>query len=291
MRRGKGTTLTPLGAKLLWAEQCIGASVFPQLANIASELNLEISRALKESRSVIRVHASHGYAVEKLPSLMHRHAHVNIDLQYMGSMVALEALHRSQCDLAGFHIPLGDLGENAWRSYAKCLKWPLYRIIRMVIRKQGLIVAKGNPLALSSLRDLTSEGVRFVNRQRGSGTRTLLDTLLHSFSVDPQRVHGYDSGEFTHAAVAAFVASGMAHAGFGVEAAARQFKLDFLPMMEERYMLACRTESLREPAICELISLLQGQEFEETVRQVPGYSVDNPGEIVTVQSVFPWLAK
>jgi molybdate-binding protein len=119
----------------------------------------------------------------------------------------------------------------------------------------------------------------------------LLDTLLRSLSVDAQRVHGYDSGEFTHAAVAAFVASGMARVGFGVEAAARQFKLNFLPMMEDHYMLACRTESLRKPAIRELILLLQGQEFEETMRQVPGYSLDNAGEIVTVQDVFPWLAK
>jgi molybdate-binding protein len=117
--------------------------------------------------------------------------------------------------------------------------------------------------------------------------RALLDTLLHSLSGDPQRIHGYDSGEFTHAAVAAFVASGMADVGFGVETAARQFKLDFLPMVDDRYTLACRTESLREPAIRVLISLLQGQEFKETVEQLPGYSLDNPGDVVTAQSVFP----
>src|SRR5262245_19831528 len=288
--RGKGARLTTLGEKLLWAAQRSDANLFPHLENIASELNLEIGQALRESKSVIHIHASHGYAVEKLPTLMHRHGHATVDLQYMGSVAALASLFVGHCDLAGFHVPIGDLGPNLWEHYAKWIKPRHQRIIRLVIRTQGLIVAKGNPHKISSLADLQRPGVRFVNRQRGSGTRILLDGLFRSLSLEPHSIQGYDSGEFTHAAVAAFVASGMADVGFGIEPAARQFKLDFLPMVKERYMLTCRTESLKQAPIQELIALLHGPEFREVIGPVPGYSLDDPGEVVTIKEAFPWAS-
>jgi putative molybdopterin biosynthesis protein len=289
MERGKGAHLTPLGAKLLWAEQRTDASLFPQLENIASELNLEIARALKNSQSVIRIHASHGYAVEKLPALMRQHGHANVDLQYMGSVAALASLCRSNCDLAGFHVPLGELGATLWEQYAKWIKPRQQRIIRLVIRTQGLIVPKGNPTKIASLADLTQPKIRFVNRQRGSGTRILLDGLLSSQSLDPRSIQGYESGEFTHAAVAAFVASGMADVGFGIEPAARQFKLDFVPLMKERYMLACSTATLRQAPIQELVALLKGKQFSEIIGKIPGYALDNPGEVASINKVFPGM--
>ena len=289
MERGKGAKLTPLGAKLLWAEQRSDANLFPQLENIASELNLEIGHALKHSQSVIHLHASHGYAVEKLPALMDHHGHATIDLQYMGSVAALASLSAAKCDLAGFHVPIGDLGKNLWEQYAKWVKPRQQRIIRLVTRTQGLILPRGNPLKISSLPDLLRPGIRFVNRQRDSGTRILLDGLFRSLSLDPQGIQGYETGEFTHAAVAAYVASGMADVAFGIEPAARQFKLDFVPMVQERYMLACRTESLLQAPIQELIALLKSPEFLKIIGPVPGYSVDDPGAVVTVKEVFPWV--
>jgi putative molybdopterin biosynthesis protein len=290
MQRGRGAQLTTLGAKLLWAEQRSDASLFPQLENVASELNLEISKALKQSQAVIRIHASHGYAVEKIPQLMTNAGHADIDLQYMSSVDALASLSRSTCDLAGFHVPIGEMGATLWEHYAKWLKPRQQKIIRLVIRTQGLIVAPGNPLNIKSLADLCRPGVRFVNRQRGSGTRILLDGLLQKQSIDSARINGYGSGEFTHAAVAAFIASRMADVGFAVEPAARQFKLDFLPMIKERYMLACRNETLRQAPIQEMIELLGGPEFSRLVGPVPGYSLDNPGEVVGINEIFPRTA-
>jgi len=286
--RGKGAKLTPLGEKLLWAEQRSDANMFPQLENIASELNLEIGRALEESKSIIHIHASHGYAVEKLPLLMHLHGHAAVDLQYMGSVAALRSLCRSHCDLAGFHVPLGDQANSLWEQYAQWLKPRHERIIRLVIRTQGLILPRGNPAKISSLQDLLRPGLRFVNRQRDSGTRILLDALFRAASLDPSGIDGYDTGEFTHAAVAAYVASGMADAAFGIEPAARQFKLDFVPMVQERYMLAVRNESLKLAPIQELITLLKGPRFLEMIGPVPGYAVDSPGEVVAVKDIFPW---
>lgn len=287
MERGRGARLTTLGEKLLWAEQRSDASLFPQLDNVASELALEISKARKETQSVIRIHASHGYAVEKLPQLMAQHGHAAVDLQYMGSIDALGSLCRSNCDLAGFHVPLGEIGKGLWSHYEKWLKPRQEKIIRLVIRTQGLIVAAGNPKNIRDLRDLCRTDVRFVNRQRGSGTRILLDGLLQSLSIDPAQITGYGSGEFTHAAVAAFVSSGMVDAAFGVEPAARQFKLGFLPIAKERYMLAVRNESLTMAAIQELIGLLRGPEFRDMAGAVPGYMLDEPGTIVTVRDVMP----
>jgi molybdate-binding protein len=178
------------------------------------------------------------------------------------------------------------MGKELWQHYTKWLKPRRQRVIRLVIRTQGLIVAKGNPLKISSLADLTRPGVRFVNRQSESGTRILLDGLLRVQAIDPRGIAGYDGGEFTHAAVAAFVASGMADAAFGVEPAARQFKLDFIPMVRERYMLAVGTGTLRQASIQELLRLLQRPEFEELIRPVPGYIADGPGQVIAVNEVF-----
>src|SRR5262249_6716508 len=152
-------------------------------------------------------------------------------------------------------------------------------LIRLVTRTQGLIVAKGNPRGITSLADLQRSKVRFVNRQPGSGTRILLDALLARKSLDRRRITGYDTGEFTHAAVAAFVAAGMADVGFGIEPAARHFKLDFIPMLKERYMLACRLETLHHAGIQELIQLVQGREYRQMLDPVAGYALDQPGKV------------
>lgn len=288
-RRGQGATLSPLGERLLWAEQRCDANLFPHLENIASELNLAIGHAIAQSRPVVHVHASHGYAVEKLAALMEGHGHGVVDLQYMASTAALESLCKGDCDLAGFHVPIGEQAERFREHYQKWLKPRQQRIIRLVLRTQGLIVPRGNPRGIRTLADLARPGTRFVNRQRGSGTHLLLEGLLRTQGIDPRHIAGYDTGEFTHAAVAAYVASGMADVGFGVEPAARQFKLDFVPMVQERYMLLCRNSSLSNAAIQELIALLKGKEFLALIGPVPGYLMDNPGEVVGVKTVFPWL--
>jgi molybdate transport repressor ModE-like protein len=291
MQRGKGAELTALGEKLLWAEQRSEASLFPQLENIATELNVAIRKARQRAIPVLRVQASHGYAIEKLPELMRQHANAEIELKYVGSVEALAALSRSACDLAGFHVPVGELGPILWEHYAPWVKARQHKIIRMVIRTQGLIVARGNPRKITSLRDLARKGLNFVNRQQGSGTRVLLDGLLRTNGIDPSRIHGYDTGEFTHGAVAAFVASGMADAGLGIEPAARQFKLDFLPLVKERYMLICRAATLDKPAVRELVTILKGPEFARAMKPVPGYEPDTPGEVVAASDALPWLPR
>ena len=290
MERGRGARLTALGEKLLWAEQRTEASLFPQLENIANELNVAIRKSRQRAATILRIQASHGYAVEKLPELVRRHGHAEIDLRYVGSVEALAALSRSACDLAGFHVPLGDLGPMLWEQYAQWVKPQQQRIIRMVIRTQGLIVAKGNPLNIQSLHDLTRKGIKFVNRQLGSGTRLLLDGLLN-LAIDPalvtrirhRRIHPRGGRRLRR----------QRHGGCrpGHRACRASIRAGICPSVKERYMLTCSTETLVQPAVAELIALLKGPDFPQMLDSVAGYSLDQAGEVVSLPDVLPWLTR
>ena len=290
MQKGKGARLSALGEKLLWAQARARARLSPQLENLASELNLEIERSLAPPHPTLRLHASHGYAVAELPELIRTDARIGLDLQYLPATEALASLSRGACDLAGFHVPEGEPGRRALELYRQWFDLRQHRLVYLVRRQQGLFVKPGNPANILALRDLERPGVRFINRQRGSGTRLLLDTLLEEAGVDAGRIEGYASQEFTHAAVAAYVASGMADVGMGVEPPAREFKLDFIPLAAERYFLIGREQSLALPALQVLLDLLHGSRFAERVMRLPGYSSDRAGEISTIPEAFPWLA-
>ncbi|MGH8617121.1 MAG: substrate-binding domain-containing protein [Burkholderiales bacterium] len=289
LERGRGAHLSPLGEKLLWCEQRAHARLGPQLESLASELNLEIGLALSTTEPVIRLHASHGFAVAQLPALIKTHTRLQLDLQYRGSIDALVSLSQGGCDIAGFHVPEGPLAQRVFASYASQIDRRQHRIIHLVRRTQGLMLMPGNPLRITSLADLARPGVRFVNRQPGSGTRLLLDELLADLKLAPTAIHGYRTEEFTHAAVAAFVASGMADAGFGVQAAADQFKLDFQPVATERYLLLLRADALEQPACRTLLELIRSPAFAQAIVPLAGYDSENAGTVLTVDAAFPWL--
>ena len=131
--------------------------------------------------------------------------------------------------------------------------------------------------------------MRFINRQAGSGTRLLLDMLLRKEGIDPARIKGYEQCEFTHAAVAAFVASGMADVGYGVETPARQFKLDFVPSQSERYFLLCDERSLDAPVMQQMLEILRGDEFKQAVDRLPGYEARDCGTVIELDEAFEAL--
>lgn len=289
LERGRGTTLTPLGEKLLWAEQRINARLAPQLESLASELNLEISKLVTTARSTLRIHASHGFAVAKLPELLRSHSLIQLDLRYLGAQESLASVVRGACEFGGFHVPEGRFAGLALAQYGKWLAPDRQKLVYLVTRTQGLFVAKGNPRNIHSVADLGRPGVVFINRQRGSGTRLLIDQLLEEAGVDHQRLDGYQTEEFTHAAIAAYVASGMADAGFGVEPPARQFNLDFIPVAKERYFLICRDETLELPEARELIGLLRGPAFKGLIEGLAGYTAPRAGEVAGIAETFPAL--
>lgn len=291
LQQGRGATLSPLGEKLVWAQARARARLLPQLENIASELNLELSRALAEHSPTLRIHASYGYAVSQLPELLRRHTRIGLDLQYLSAADSLASLARGACDMAGFHVPEGERGARAVAEYRSWLHPGTQCLIFLVRRQQGIFVRPGNPKRIDSLAALTRPSVRFINRQRGSGTRLLLETMLEEQGLDRQHINGWPNEEYTHAAVAAYVASGMADAGFGVEAAARQFALDFVPVASERYLLLTGRDTLAYPSVQDLLRLLRGPEFAELTRSLPGYRADRAGEILELEQAFPWLTE
>lgn len=288
MHKGKGANLTALGEKLLWAEQRVLARLEPQLDSLASELNLEIHRALEGVSPLLRLHASYGYAVALLPEFAE---HIQLDLQYKSAEEALASLNRGVCDVAGFHVPKEGMSPALQESYSRYLKPRVHKVIKFITRRQGLMIKPDNPKQVTGLKDLVRKGadgekVRFINRQKDSGTRALLDELLRREGVNSRKISGYDDEEFTHSAVAAFVAAGMADVGMGVEAAARQFGLDFIPLSSEYYLLVCHNKTLKQEAMVRLLDIIRAGEFQDAVRKLPGYSPDDCGDIVTVDQIF-----
>lgn len=292
MERGKGSTLTPLAEKLVWADRRIEARLSPMLDSLASELQAEIDRvltSLPSPSSLLRIHASHGFAIQALHEALGR-AGIVTELRYCGTSEAVASLSMGGCEVAGFHVPQGEFEDTAVAHYGQWLKPGSQRLINVATRRLGLMVAKGDPRKIYGMRDLVRPELRFINRQSGSGTRFLLDLLLRKEGLEPSRVHGYEHCELTHAAVAAYVASGMADVGFGVETPARQFKLDFVPIQTERYFLVCETRSLDEPAMQEMLATIKGGAFKAQVDRLPGYQVDaSAGEVMDMRSVFPSL--
>lgn len=288
MERGKGSSLTELGAKLVWAEQRINARLSPLFASLASELEAEIEKLCSPQHPLLRVHANHGFAVETLRSLM-ADAAVPHELRYCGSVEAVAALHAGGCDIAGFAVPLGEFEAAVVAHYQAWLSLRSQKLIHVTTRQQGIMVAAGNPHKVYGVKDLARPGVRFINRQPGSGTRLLLDLMLQKQGLAPSAIHGYEQCEFTHAAIAAFVASGMADAGYGVETPARRFKLDFIPSQTERYFLLCDERVLDTPPVQQMLGILRSDEFKTAVNQLPGYRAEGAGTVMSLGEAFETL--
>ncbi|MDO9313740.1 MAG: substrate-binding domain-containing protein [Burkholderiaceae bacterium] len=288
MVRGQGSTLTALGEKLVWADRRIHARLSPLLDTLASELGAEIQKLLSPQPTLLRIRASHGFAIEVLHHMLLAGGVAN-ELKYCGSLEALSSLSDAGSELAGFHVPEGEFEAPAVAHYAAWLKPRSQKLIHVATRRQGLMVAPGNPKRIYGVSDLTRAGVRFINRQPGSGTRFLFDLLLRQHAIASSEIHGYEQCEYTHAAVAAFVASGMADAGYGVETPARQFKLDFIPGHSERYFLLCDERSFNTPAVEQTVALLCSDAFKDAVNQLPGYRAERSGEVVEIDDAFETL--
>jgi molybdate transport repressor ModE-like protein len=288
MSRGRRATLSTLGRKLVSADLRIQARIAPLLDSLASELEAEIERGRQGTGPVLIAHVSHGYAIELLRSSLARR-NIALDLRYRCAMEALASLAAGNCDLAGFNVPLGELQAPMLEFYSKWLDPARQVLISLCTRRQGLMVAQGNPKAIISLQDLTRQGVRFVNRQFGSGTRILLELLLKRDGLDSAAIAGYETGELTHSAVAACVASELADAGFGVETGARQFGLDFIPIIGERYFLICSKDALHSAAMKRIRDVLASKQYHAEAGKLPGIDATLAGAVLSLEQAFPDL--
>ena len=283
--RGRGTSLTPLAEKLIWADRQVAARLSPLLESLASELERELNKAVAGKSKTVRLHASHGFAVAALLNHFNE-AKLPIDLRYRNSTDAVAALFRRECDLAGFHVPLGQFEHQAVALYTQWLNPKTHCLLHLAVRHQGLFVAAGNPLGISGLADLSRSGVRFVNRQVGSGTRMLLELLLAGAALSPNDINGFESAEFTHSAVAAYIASGMADVGLGVQTAAQRFGLDFIPLVRERYFFALPVAALDDPLIQQVVAIVQSDSFRRVLSGLAGYDASDTGQIFSLEQAF-----
>lgn len=290
MERGKGSKLSLLGEKLVWADHRIQARLTPVLDSLASELATEIHRVLSGEAAVLRIHASHGYAVETLVEGLND-SDLRVELRYCDSSAAAAALRDGACDAAGLHIPFGALEAAALQHYSHWFEEEDLCLIDIATRRQGLMVPAGNPKKIYEIADLLRSDLRFINRQVGSGTRLLLESLLQLADLARERIAGFEQGEFTHAAVAAYVASGMADVGFGLEQAARQFHLDFIPLANERYFLLCHKSMMESQAISKVVAALRDPALRQLLDRLPGYDASEAGRVCTLHEAYPWLAQ
>ena len=195
----------------------------------------------------------------------------------VGSLGGLVALRDGLCHVAGSHLLDPETGEYTLPYVDRVLGDRDIAVVRLVHREQGLLVAPGNPLGLETIDDLARPGVRYVNRQRGAGTRVLLDHELRRRAIPSDAVTGYGREEHTHLAVAAAIAAGRADAGLGIMAAARAFELDFVPVTQEPYDLVLDAATLDEPVTAPLWALLEEAVFRRAVEGLGGYDTTEMG--------------
>lgn len=285
--RGRGSTLTEVGLKLIWADRRIAARLSPLLESLASELEAELERTLaRDKAAVLRLNASHGFAVATLVEQLEA-AGIAVELRYRNSLESVAALSRGECELAGFHVPMGELEGATLARYLPWLRPDQHRLLHLAYRTQGLFLAPGNPKNIRSLEDLTRDDVRFVNRPEGSGTRVLTELLLARHGIASPQVTGYDDTELTHAAVAAYIASGMADAGIGVQTAATRFGLHFIPLLQERYFFALSTSALKRPQLQPALALLQSPALRSAIAALRGYDARDTGRMLSIPEAFP----
>jgi putative molybdopterin biosynthesis protein len=236
-------------------------------------------------RTLVAV-GSHDMTLDLIANLLKKcDPQINLASSNVGSLGGLLALRKSTAHLAGSHLLDTETGEYNISYINRYLSGVKIYLINLVHREQGLIVAPGNPKSIKGLEDLTGDGVIFVNRQAGSGTRILLDWRLGQLGIDSAKIKGYQREEYTHMAVAVDVLSGTADVGMGIHAAAQALALDFVPVTSERYDLVIPAENYENPLVQELLAVIAGQEFKEQVMALGGYDVRDTGRLV-----LSWLA-
>lgn len=245
------------------------------------EVQVQLLTPKEELKNTLVVIGSHDPLLDELADMIHSDNHgMYLSSAHVGSMGGIMAVRRGEAHAAGVHLLDTGTGEYN-RSYIK--KYFPNRgvhLVRCVERQQGLMLQKGNPLGITCFKDIAKPGLRYVNRQKGSGTRILMDYLCAREGVNPDDVYGYQREEITHNSVAVQIAGGSADAGMGIYSAARLYDLDFLPVCTEEYDLLIPDHAWNTPMVKQLLCTLKSDAFKARISAMGGYLIDRPGELI-----------
>lgn len=276
MARGAGITLS-----LLRADGLLRVPRLSEGYREGQEVTVELLRPKDEISKRIVAIGSHDVAVDLLAScLRQQFPELSLSSAHVGSLGGLLALKRGETHLAGIHLLDEATGEYNFSYLDQYLPGHDIVLVNLVYREQGLIIAPGNPKMIAGIEDLARPDILFCNRQRGAGTRLLLDHYLRNLGIKAEDIRGYDREEFTHLAVAAAVQGGTADVGLGIRTAANALGLDFIPLTPERYDLAIPRLFLKTAAIDSLLKVIRSDEFKQVVTARGGYDVRDTGKIM-----------
>jgi putative molybdopterin biosynthesis protein len=254
---------------------------FSEGVHAGEEVTVELYRDPGDIERTIVAIGSHDLVLDVLAQfLAERAPGLRLTSANAGSLGGMVALRRGEAHLGGSHLLHPESGEYNVTYVHQYLPGRPIVLVTLSRREQGLIVLPGNPKRIQGLADLRRSDIQYVNRQRGAGTRVLLDYRLGELGIDPKEIRGYEREEVTHLAVAAAVASGVADCGMGIRAAARALELDFVPIEWERYDLVIPQEYYDAPLLQPLLALLKDDAFRAAVAELPGYDPTPMGEVV-----------
>jgi putative molybdopterin biosynthesis protein len=246
-----------------------------------SEINVTLKTDITAIYNTIVCIGSHDLALDLIGNYLRNTApRIRFSSAHVGSLGGLRAVQRLEAHLAGCHLLDPNTGEYNVSYIEHYLPNTRTKLINLVGRVQGLMVPRGNPNNIHTLEDLTRSDVYFANRQRGSGTRVLLDYKLHQMQIPTSSIKGYSREEYTHLSVAAAVSGGSVDTGLGILSAATALNLDFIPVASERYDLVIPTDHYESELLQPLLGLINDKTFHESVNTLGGYDVSNMGHII-----------
>jgi putative molybdopterin biosynthesis protein len=262
--------------------QADGLALIPRGAQgmeAGEKVQVRLYRSRSEIERTIFCIGSHDLTLDLISQFLAEHDR-RLASANVGSQGGLIALRRGEAHLAGSHLLNPQTGEYNISYIRQYMPGIPVKVVALVGRDQGLMVKRGNPKGINSLHDLTKRDVQFVNRQRGAGTRVLLDYHLNLKAIKPERIVGYSQEEYTHLGVAAAIGSGRADCGLGIAAAAQALELEFIPLFQERYDLIIPKQFAEDDLLAPLFMLFTDRRFREAIAQLPGYDVSVMGTIV-----------
>lgn len=247
----------------------------------SSSTGQKASQSIDRLAGNVHIAGSHDFLIEQLIKYITKQADfLSLQPTYIGSLEGLMMLYRGNCDAAAIHLLDPSSGEYNLPFIKMFFIHEPLTVMRLAGREQGLLVAKGNPKGITGIKDLTRSDITIINRQKGAGTRFLLDSLLAKAHIHPSVIRGYENEEWTHLSTVSCISRGIADCALGIQAAATQLNLDFIPIATEQFDLVFRWTEKNQTALQHLLDLIQLTDFKESVAKLEGYDTTHFGEIL-----------